>query len=52
MAIRAADENGEARGGFKKKKKNASLFFFFYFFAKGSQKMKNTDMSGEKIKNK
>ena len=30
MAIRAADENGKARGGFKKM--NPSLFFFLFLF--------------------
>ena len=35
MAIRAADENGKARGGFKEKKKEKkNLFFFFYFYSK------------------
>lgn len=46
MAIRAADENGKARGGFKKNEP-FSLSFFFTSIQRRDGKMSHTDMSGD-----
>lgn len=51
MAIRAADENGKARGGFKKM--NPSRFFLFLFKGETEdEEYRYVRRQREKIKNK